>query len=347
MKTIMNFILKIFELLKSDPEISIAKYLIGVGLATNGIGSIIYYYQDNSSQHILSYSSGFDITGYILIFVGLAILIRRYFTMKNNAVTLAYGIGIENMDIHIPIQAVPKYERFDCIKINLATINSYDRDKVIDNYKFNKTLIEQRIQNKHSKKVYIGALGSFPYLFLLGTLFRNAYSNIVILDYDRHAQGGGKWYKLPSMNESNLKICHELMYSEMSIEDKINELNNSSSDEVGIALSYTFTVNKEAIPSQLQSNTLYLKNSLGIGHDKLTNEEAQKALLNELSVYIATLWYQHKKVHLFVSAQSSMYINMGKSYMNNAHGVLVLHNYDNASKTYNWCIEFDKGNITH
>lgn len=346
MKTIMNFILKIFELLKNDPEISIAKYLIGVGLATNGIGSIIYYYQDNSSQHILSYSSGFDITGYILIFVGLAILIRRYFTMKNNAVTLAYGIGIENMDIHIPIQAVPKYERFDCIKINLATIDSYDRDKVIDNYKFNKILIEQRIQNKHSKKVYIGALGSFPYLFLLGTLFRNAYSNIVILDYDRHAQGGGKWYKLPSMNESNLKICHELMYSEMSIEDKINELNNSSSDEVGIALSYTFTVNKEAIPSELQSNTLYLKKSLGIGHDKLSNEEAQKALLNELSVYIATLWNQHKKIHLFVSAQSSMCINIGKSYMNNAHGTLVLHNYDNSSKMYNWNIEFEKGNIS-
>lgn len=345
MKTIMNFILKIFELLKSDPEISITKYLIGVGLATNGIGSIIYYYQDNSSQHILSYSSGFDITGYILIFVGLAILIRRYFTMKNNAVTLAYGIGIENMDIHIPIQAVPKYERFDCIKINLATIDSYDRDKVIDNYKFNKTLIEQRIQNRNSAKVYVGALGSFPYLFLLGTLFRNAYSNIVILDYDRHAQGGGKWYKLPPMNENNLKVCHELMYSDMSIEDKINELNNSSSGEVGIALSYTFTVNKEAIPSQLQGNTLYLKNSLGIGHDKLTNEEAQKALLNELSAYIATLWNQHKKVHLFVSAQSSMCINIGKSYMNNAHGVLVLHNYENNSKTYNWSIEFDRGNV--
>lgn len=345
MKSIMNFILKIFELLKSDPEIGLVKYLITAGVSSNGIGSIIYHYQDKSTQHTLSYSSGFDITGYILIFIGLVILIRRYFTMKNNAVTLAYGIGIENMDIHVPIQAIPKYERFDCIKINLATIDSYDRDKVIDNYKFNKTLIEQRIQNRNSVKVYVGALGSFPYLFLLGTLFRNAYSNIVILDYDRHAQGGGKWYKLPPMNENNLKVCHELMYSEMSIEDKINELNNSSSDEVGIALSYTFTVKKEAIPSQLQDNTLYLKNSLGIGHDKLSNEEAQKVLLNEFSAYIATLWNQHKKVHLFVSAQASMCINIGKSYMNNAHGVLVLHNYDNNAKSYNWSIEFDRGTI--
>lgn len=45
MKTIMNFILKIFELLKSDPEIAMSKYLIGAGLVSNGIGSIVYYYK--------------------------------------------------------------------------------------------------------------------------------------------------------------------------------------------------------------------------------------------------------------------------------------------------------------
>jgi len=231
------------------------------------------------------------------------------------------------------------------LELNIPKIDSYDKNKLIETYKFTDILIKERVQNKKSQKVYIGALGSFPYLFLLGGLFRNAYSHIILLDYNRHADGGGKWYKLPSINESKEKLTHQLMYEVKTIEEKIDELNKSNSNEVGIALSYTFPINKDAIPMHLKNNILYLQNSYGIGHDKLSNEESQRELLNELSVYLASLWYKHEKIHLFVSAQSSICINIGKSYMNNAHGVLVLHNYDNDTSKYNWSVEFHKGTI--
>jgi len=339
MKTMMNFILKIFELLKSDPKTAIAKYLIGIGVILLAGGSI--YYQ--TAEHLLKYDNAGNIIGYLFLIVGFVLLIHRYITIKNNAVTLAYGMGMENMDIHAPFEAIPKYERFDCIEINLQKIDSYNKNSVIENYNFNKILIFERIQNKNSKKVYIGALGSFPYLFLLGSLFRNAYSEVITLDFDRHKS---KWHKLSAFSEKKENITHILMYEDMTIDEKINELNNLDIAEVGIALSYTFEVNKNAIPPQLQNHALFLKHSHGIGHDKLSNEEAQKALLKELSIYMATLWNNHKKIHLFISAQASMCINIGKIYMNNSHGVLVLHNYDNASKSYNWAIEFNRGNIS-
>jgi len=271
----------------------------------------------------------------------LIIAIYRTFT-KKNTITLVYGKGFENMNNHTPIEAIPKYLHFDCIEIYFKEINSYKRDELIENYSFYKQLIRDRTLNKSSKKVYIGSLGSFPYLFLLGSLFRNAYSEVITLDFNRH---NSKWYKLPNNSEVKENINHKLMYEDISINEKINDLNNLDYNEVGIALSYTFEVNKDAIPNQLKNHTLYLKNSYGIGHDKLSNEESQKELLKELSVYMATLWNSHKRIHLFVSAQSSICINIGKNYMNNAHGTLILHNYDNNSKSYNWSIEFNQGDL--
>jgi hypothetical protein len=346
MKTLGNFILKIFELLKSDPKTTIAKFLIGSGIMLKGIGSITYKYQDKNVQHTFTYVDGLDIVGYILILIGMILLLHRYITIQKYAVSLAYGKGIKNMNIHSPLEAIPTYERFDCISLNIKEINSYDKNETINDYNFNKILLENRIQNKNSKKIYVGALGSFPYLFLLGSLFRNAYSNVEVLDFNRH-KNGGKWYKLPLVYEGKKVITHQIISSNnKSIKETITDLNNSENNEVGIALGYTFSTNKNAIPETLEENILFLETSLGTEHDILSSEEVQTKLLKELSNYMASLWNGHEKIHLFVSAQSSMCINIGKMYMDNAHGKLIIYNYDNDSKSYNWSLEFNKGNIT-
>lgn len=343
MKTLGNFILKILELLKSDTQTKIAQYIMGAGLIlVVGFGNFSYTFR----EHTFTYSDEADYIGYLLIFIGLILLIYRYFTIQKDAISLAYGKGIENMDIHSPIEAIPKYERFDCVEINLKTIDSYNKDKVIGNYKFNKELLQDRTLNKNSKKIYIGALGSFPYLFLLGSLFRNAYSNVVILDFNRY-KNSGKWYKLPLSCEVDKIITHKIVSSSnKSIKEILDNFNNSGNNDVGIALGYTFSTNKNAIPKILRNSTLFLETSLGTDHDILSSEEAQSKLLKELSSIIASLWNNHNRVHLFVSAQASMCINIGKMYMNNAHGTLVIYNYDSDSKSYNWSLEFNKGNLT-
>jgi len=342
MKTIMNFILKILELLKGDAQTKIAKYLIGSALLLLvGIGTLKFNYKEYS----LEYTDEINIMGYLLLMIGLVMIVHRYLTIRNNPISLVYGKGMENMDMHSPIEAVPKYERFDCISLNIKEINSYDKKAVIEDYTFNKTLLENRIQNKNSKKVYVGALGSFPYLFLLGNLFKNAYSNVQVLDFNRY-KDGGKWYKLPLLYEGEKAITHKIISSNnKSIQETITDLNDRENNEVGIALGYTFSINKNAIPKTLEENTLYLETSLGTEHDILSSEEVQTKLLKELSNFMASLWTGHEKIHLFVSAQSSMCINIGKMYMNNAHGKLIIYNYDNDSKSYNWSIEFNKGNL--
>jgi len=343
MKTFGNFILKILELFKSDTQTKIAKYIMGAGLVLIiGTGTLSYTFK----EHTFSYSDEANSLGYVFLFIGLILLLHRYLTIQKDAVSLAYGRGIENMNIQSPREVIPNSEKYDCIEINLKNIDSYIKDDVIQNYYFNKELIQTRTLNKNSKKIYIGALGSFPYLFLLGSLFRNAYSNVEVLDFNRH-KNGGKWYKLPLLHEGEKLITHKLTIpSGQSIENIINNFNiNNKNNEVGIALGYTFTTNKNAIPKALKDNTLFLETSLGTGHDILSSEEVQTELLKELSNYMALLWNGHNKIHLFVSAQASMCINIGKMYMNNAHGLLVIYNYDNKSRLYNWSIEFNKGNL--
>ncbi|HIP43725.1 MAG TPA: SAVED domain-containing protein [Sulfurospirillum arcachonense] len=221
----------------------------------------------------------------------------------------------------------PRREKYKTTVNDLNRINSYNKGEVIEDYKFNKTLLEKRIKNKESVKVYIAALGSFPYLFLLGALAKNAYSNVKFIDFNRY-KDGGKWYTLPLFKTTNDKITHKLLYNQdnTTINDEINRLNKNDAD-IGIALGYTFPIKKEVVPSTLKNSTLYLTASEEPRHDILSSEESQESLLKDISYYLNSLSKPNRNIHLFVSAQASMCMNIGKHYMDNAHGAILLYNY--------------------
>jgi len=82
---------------------------------------------------------------------------------------------------------------------------------------------------------------------------------------------------------------------------------------------------------------------LGIGHYLLNSEKTQQFLIDELLQFIQKLSKNGKRIHLFVSAQTSFCINLGKRYQDNVTGTVILHNYDAGLKSYTWGIEFNKG----
>lgn len=149
---------------------------------------------------------------------------------------------------------------------------------------------------------------------------------------------------MPLFKTTNNQLTHKLLYKQYrtTIEDEINRLNESDAD-VSIALGYTFPIKKEVIPPSLKDNTLYLTSSENTRHDILSSEESQEALLKDISYYLNSLSKPNRNIHLFVSAQSSMCMNMGKHYMDNAHGSIILYNYNNGTKTHDWKITFHKG----
>jgi len=337
MNNFYNFLLKLFDLIKGDSKAKIGSLLLLAG-ATLQINLVI-----EPDKYTFSISDGTDVFSILLTIIGASLLIHRYFTIKDDSITLFYGATLQNMDNKSPKNALPRREKYKTVVKDLHRINSYDKNEVLDDYKFNKTLIGERIENKESVKIYIAALGSFPYLFLLGTLARNAYSNVKFLDFNRY-KNGGKWYILPPFKTTDNQLIHKLLYSQdnTTIENEINRLNKNDND-VGIALGYTFPIRKETIPTFLQNTTLYLTSSEETRHDILSSEESQESLLKDISYYLNRLSKPNRNIHLFVSAQSSMCMNMGKHYMDNAHGSIILYNYNNDIKTHDWSITFNKG----
>ena len=203
----------------------------------------------------------------------------------------------------------------------------------------------ERIEHQDASKVYIAALASFPALFLVGALFRNAHIETILLDYNRYKS---TWYRLNEFSGTHESVHHVLADDEtMGYEEKLDRILENDPTEVGVALAYTFEIPHEQIPEELKEHTLFLKNSFGYGHDRLSDKESQKKLLSELSPLFNKIYKSNgvKKIHLFVAAQASMAIALGLHYMDNAHGTIVLHNYDNQTKSHNWSVKFNKGEV--
>lgn len=345
---LLNFCLRVIELFKSDLQVRIAISILLTGATLLAEPIVTYFFQ----QFVLS-KNGWEIStqttsyiqsffGYALITIGLIMCIYKFINANKDNMSILYlGANIQGTSQDEPKKFLPPFEKAFCISKPLEKIDTYDKNKVIKDYWFNEKLFRTQIEHSEAKNIYMASLGSFPYLFLLGSLLRNGYRKVTIMDYNRNRS---EWYALHAIGDHVHNIPDSNQHPQRhTIENIISKLQSTEGNEVGIALSYTFEIQKSSLPAHLQNQTLYLKNSAGMGHDLLSNKISQNDLLKELSQYIEQL-SRNKKVCLFVSAQTSFCINMGRTYMDNSHGTVVLYNY-NRDLGYNWSIEFNNSII--
>lgn len=345
-----NFIIKIWEMLKSDGQTKIGMFLIVTGTAMlasmNFVFTINKIKIDNISIDSLDFTisdSSYAFVSILFLIIGLIMLILKYFFYYKEYVILYYSKGMSNMSDDIPYEALSKAEKLNARGVILhKNINSYDENFVKKGYSYISEVFLNKTFHKDAKKVYIASLGSFPYLFLLGSGLRNAHAKSEVLDYYR-IENSGKWGRLKEFSDK--QITHTLSDDDCTIDDKIEDIKSRAIDDIGIALAYSFPIEKSILPNELQENTLMLSHNL-MGIESLNCKTHQELLCKDLINIFAKLTSDKKRnIHLFVSAQASMCINIGKFYMDNAHGTLFLYNFDNNSKTYNWSIKFDKGDI--
>ncbi|WP_041958060.1 SAVED domain-containing protein [Sulfurospirillum arsenophilum] len=346
---LLNIALRVFELFKKDPQVRIATYMLGSGvvLLTGGpiFTSLLQQFVISKADWALSFqppSYALTFFGSILIIVGLGMCIYKFVNANKDNMSILYlGANIHGTSQDEAQKFLPSFIKAFCISVPLEQIDTYNKNEVVDDYKYNKKTFRGHIEHREAKNIYMASLGSFPYLFLLGSLLRNGYRKVNIMDYNR---GRSEWYTLSEIGNHVHSVLDDNKHPQgHTIENIILQLQSNEGNEVGIALSYTFEIQKSSLPTHLQNQTLYLKNSAGMGHDLLSNKISQDDLLKELSQYIERL-SQHKKVCLFVSAQASFCLNMGRTYMDNSHGTVVLYNY-NRDEGYNWSIEFNNSII--
>lgn len=347
---LLNFGIKIFEIWQSGKIGKIGAIFVSTGLALLVGGasySIRFHYSDEQKNMAgaVTSSGSPDLVLYVLgilfLLIGASILYKTYLKQASSCVTIYYGNMLKQGDFKVPEYAMEKDDRINIDKRKLDPIDSYNKEEVIDDYKHRLRTFKNRTYHDEARKIYIASLGSIPYLFLLGTLIRNGHIQNEILDYNRDSD---KWYRLDSIGD---KLTHTLMYKDdaMTIDEKIDELCNSTSESVGIALSYTYQIDKSSLPSELRDNTIFLTHGLGFGNDRINNKQAQASLLNELSVYIDRLKSLNKEVNLFVSAQASFNVRLGKRYQDNTMGEIKVYNFNGSTRKYDWFISFNAGSV--
>ncbi len=346
-----NFIIKLWEMWKSDGQTKIGMFLIATGATMLASMNFVFTINRVKIDKVVIDSLDFTISdssytfvSFIFLVIGLIMLTLKYFFYYKEYVILYYSKGISNMSDDIPYEALPKAERLNAQGVILhKNIDSYDKSLVKNGYEYINQVFNNRTYHQNAKKVYIASFASFPYLFLLGSGLRNAHAKSEVLEHNRQEKSG-KWTRLKEFSDK--EITHTLVGDDSTIDEKIKDIKSRAIEDIGIALSYSFPIEKSVLPKELKEKTLILSHSLGTSIESLNCKAHQEVLCKELVNIIAKLTSDKKRnIHLFVSAQASMCINIGKIYMDNAHGTLLLYNFDNTSKTYNWSIEFHKGEI--
>jgi|GEM_PF-1053128 len=115
--------------------------------------------------------------------------------------------------------------------------------------------------------------------------------------------------------------------------DKMNQLKYNNSNEVGIAISNTYSIDKDSIPEHLKNNTLFLilENP---NINSCDSKRTQLHLIKQINILINELSNTKKKIHLFVSARASFTIRMGMNYTPRSTGEIVLHNYSKQKRDW-------------
>lgn len=320
--------------------------LILFGITLLGIGSFNLETKDFSFK----YDNGVSVIEYFLgaflICSGLIGILIKYIKdlkISSSKENYLYYISDKELDSKDSFNKniLPEEGRINLSKTE-RKFDTYSKEQVIENYNFDlKREIEPRSKNKNVENTYVAGIGSFPHLYLMGSFFGSAYdSNIQILDFDRQKH---IWY-IPRNIGNRLK--YKVNFEDIEVKHKINILKYNGNNEVGIAISNSYSIEKNSILNQLVNDTLFLIIDGEIGINSANGLIEQDSLIEQLTNIIGELSNTKKKIHLFVAARASFCIRFGTNYMPKTYSTIVLHNYDSKNKERNWSIELNNRMIS-
>lgn len=338
---IINIIIYYWEKTRTDIFLKLASLMIlGVfGL----IGGQRFFITDGDRSLLYeSFPSSFDYVVAIMILIPALFIIYKKFLIDISKSNFLFYISDKTFNTEDILKRgfIPSKGRVNLIPYE-KKIDTYKQDEVIKAYNLSKDNINHRTMNNNVENTYIAGLGGFPHLFVCGSLFGSAYaSNITVLDYDRD---NSKWYTLPLVGESAKYVL--LNNKDKSLKETISKLLKGNSEDIGIAICNTFSIDKKSIPNNMKNKTIFIEPNIGRDFDSVDNKTAQDSLIKQLSLIMGEMSNTKKRIHLFVAARASFCIKLGIGYMPQTHGKVVLHNYNKITKKRDWAIELVDGEV--
>lgn len=269
------------------------------------------------------------IAGLTLLFYCAYLAIRD---LSKRDIALIRAYGFEDIDPHAAEKMLSTREKAKVLPVYFKSFDSRDKNKVtVDSY-FIRKMIRERIQHSEASQAYVAALGSIPYLYMIGSFMRDGHLPLKIFDFERSKNAFHPLDDPPT--EANLIK----KYRGGEIE-KSSIINSNAGNQIGLAISFTIDIQESDLPAGFADHTLHVQLDTGFRFDNLPAEDEQEFITKEISFIISELKKCANEVHLFISAQASFVVRLGSLYQEGLHGVINVWHWNSIQNKYEWYLK--------
>lgn len=266
------------------------------------------------------------LVGLLLVIIGLMLIKKG--ARSTSRVLIVSMLG---ESAHFPDSILQESEKLDIretIKLGLKegenyieqSIQMFNAEKMVDIY-------HRFILHGDCKKVLLGGRARVPFLVAYGSCFKSISAKV---EYFDQLHSDNKWYFLDDENEN---ITPEYQ--------SYNNLKPNAAGDIGLVIAFTSNVESHQLPLELQDHTLFISSSIGCRRNLIKNEENLLEISSKIKHIIDDLSAKEGciKIHLFLSIQASLALELGKNYQEGTHKNWVIHNFDASAGQYLWAIE--------
>ncbi|WP_038181411.1 SAVED domain-containing protein [Vibrio rhizosphaerae] len=194
-------------------------------------------------------------------------------------------------------------------------------------------IFKRHILQDKGQKLYIGGLARIPFLVAYGAMLRNLSAEILYFD-KFHSNGG---YALLCDEYTGIKL------KESPLVDRV-----SDSGDAAIAIGLSTPINFCQIPEEFQNSITMLDSEQDASRNLIKNQRNLQEMSAKIGEIIDRLSAIPgcKKIHLFLSVQSALAIEIGRRYQEGTQQNWVIHNFDPSSQSYTWAVELSRSGIS-
>jgi hypothetical protein len=238
--------------------------------------------------------------------------------------------GLPGMPAHFPPEVLSKSEQRLAREPIELSVQDDNTEKQVRRYNAEVCveLFKRFVFHHQCEKLYIGGLARIPFLVAYGVFLRNV-SNIVYFD---KIHGSTNW-RLLDDEDTDIQLSECLTLPQPD-----------ENGDVGIALGLSTPILIKQLPIEFQKNTALINPIVKTQRNLILNQDNLQRVSSSLVEIIDTLSREPevKKIHLFLSVQSSLAIEIGRKFQEGIHKAWVIHNYDGNSGQYTWAAEITK-----
>lgn len=321
------------------------RLLLGTPLLVGGINLLLYVplpedvdfkLMDISYGEVSYISIGTTIIttilGAILIVVGLIMAKQK---ARKTSKVLITSMLEESAEFPDDILTdIEKKDAREMVVLGLVETENYVNQSIkMFNAEQEVNIYDRFILNHDCKKVLLGGRARVPFLVAYGSRFRNISAKIVYFDQLHQNQ---KWELLDDVNE-DISINYE----------DIESIEANRNGDIGLAISFTSQILDSQLPPSIKNHTLMISSSVEPTRNLIKNQDNLQKISHEIKSIIDKLSVKIncKYIHMFLSVQTSVALEIGRNYQEGMHKNFIVHNFDAVEGKYGWQIRICKNKI--